>query len=117
MQVNNNLPMNQSHLHRHHQTTSGLVDDYFIPSISVFNFSRSTLEDYKQQIKQLQRKLSENEDERSLLRERLNEVELEFRQTMDDRSSTMAMYEQQLQSRVQERNALANQHQIQLTEK
>jgi PIN domain nuclease of toxin-antitoxin system len=75
------------------------------------NFSQSTIEDYEKQIKQLQQKLSQNEDERSLLRERLNEVEIEFRKTFDEHASTTAMYEEQLQSLVQERNALVEQQQ------
>ena len=69
-------------------------------------------EDYEKQIKQFQQKLSQNEDERSLLRERLNEVEVEFRQAIDDRASTTAMYEEQLQSLVQEGNALAEEKAI-----
>jgi predicted nucleic acid-binding Zn-ribbon protein len=67
------------------------------------------IEDYQKQIGQLQQKLSHNEDERTLLRERLNEVELEFRKTFDDNTSTLTMYEEQLQSLVQERNALVEQ--------
>ena len=77
------------------------------------NFSQSTNDDHERQIKQLQQKLSQNEDERSLLRERLNEVEVEFRQAIDDRASTIAMYEEQLQSLVQERNALVEQQELQ----
>ena len=80
-------------------------------------FSQSTIEDYQKQIKQLQQKLSQNEDERSLLRERLNEVELEFTKTIEDRSSTLAMYEEQLQSLVQERDALVQQQVLETTEK
>ncbi len=83
----------------------------------MFNFSPSTIiEDYEKQIKQLQQKLSQNEDERSLLRERLNEVEVEFTRTIDDRASTLAMYEDQLQSAVQERNALVEQQVLQSAE-
>ncbi|CAF4111061.1 unnamed protein product, partial [Rotaria sordida] len=55
---------------------------------SVDDISQSTIEDYEKQIHQLQQKLSQNNDERTLLRERLNEVELEFRKTLDDRLST-----------------------------
>ena len=69
----------------------------------------SIIADYEKQIKQLQQKLSQNEDERTLLRERLNEVELELRQTLDDRASALTMYEQQLEALVQERNALVEQ--------
>ena len=69
-----------------------------------------------QQIEQLQTKLSQNEDERALLRERLDEVELEFRKTLDDRSSTLAIYDEQLQSLVQERNALLEQRALDSSE-
>ncbi len=83
----------------------------------MFDCSPSTIvEDYEKQIKQLQQKLSQNEDERSLLRERLNEVELEFTRTIDDRASTLAMYEDQLQSTAQERNALVQQQVLQSAE-
>ena len=68
-----------------------------------------SLDEYVQQIKQLQQKLSQNEDERTLLRERLNEVELEFRKSLDDHSSVLNNYERQLQSIVQERNTLLEQ--------
>ncbi|CAF3965390.1 unnamed protein product, partial [Rotaria sp. Silwood1] len=57
------------------------------------DISRSMIENYEKQIHQLQQKLSHNDEERSLLRERLNEVELEFRKTLDDRQSTTNMYE------------------------
>ena len=91
---------------------AGLIYDiaftFFKGNIS---FSQSRHEDHEQQIKDLQQKLSRNEDERSLLRERLNEVELEYREAIDDRASTLAMYEEQLQSLVQERNALVEQQQ------
>jgi predicted nucleic acid-binding Zn-ribbon protein len=83
----------------------------------LFIFSQSTIEDYEKQMNQLQQKLSQNEDERSLLRERLNEIELEFRKTLDDNTSTLSMYEEQLQSAVQERNALVEQQALQSAEK
>jgi flagellar biosynthesis chaperone FliJ len=67
-------------------------------------------DDLHQLIQQLQQKLSQNDDERALLRERLNEVELEFGKTLEDRASTLTTYEEQLQSLVQERNALHEQH-------
>ncbi len=60
------------------------------------------IDDYQKQINQLQKKLSANEDERTLLRERLNEVELEFRKTLDDRTSTITTYEEKLRSLVEQ---------------
>ncbi|CAF4504594.1 unnamed protein product, partial [Rotaria sp. Silwood2] len=83
---------------------------------SVNNISQSVIEDYKKQIHQLQQKLSQNDDERTLLRERLNEVELEFRKILDDRTTTTNMYEEQLQSLIQERDALVQQHVLELIE-
>jgi flagellar biosynthesis chaperone FliJ len=47
-------------------------------------FSSANIENYEKQIKQLQQNLSQKDDERTLLRERLNEVELEFRKILDD---------------------------------
>ena len=79
--------------------------------------SQSSIENYQHQIDQLQIKLSQNEDERILLRRHLNEIELEFRKTLDDRTLTLSMYEEQLQSVIQERNALVEQHALQLAEK
>ncbi|CAF4732143.1 unnamed protein product, partial [Rotaria sp. Silwood2] len=81
------------------------------------DISRSNIENYEKQIHQLQQKLSQNDDERTLLRERLNEVELEFRKTLDDRATTTNMYEEQLQSLIQERDALVQQHVLELIEK
>jgi len=66
----------------------------------------SNVDEYEQQIKELQKKLSQYEDERQLLRERLNEIELEFSKANDDRSSVSAMYEEQLQSLSRERDTL-----------
>jgi len=77
----------------------------------------SVVDEYEQQIKELQKKLSQYEDERQLLRERLNEVELEFGKANDERSSVSAMYEEQLQSVIQERNALVEQQATQTAER
>jgi hypothetical protein len=42
---------------------------------------------------------------------------MEFTKTIDDRASTLAMYEDQLQSAVQERNALVEQQVLQSAER
>ncbi|CAF3326714.1 unnamed protein product, partial [Rotaria socialis] len=92
---------------------------------SVNDRSQSAIEDSEKQIHQLQQKLSQNDDEKLLLRERLNEVELELRKVLDDHTSTRARYEEQLQSLITERDAIfeqqvlqsnENQHQIQKLE-
>ena len=70
----------------------------------------SVVDEYEQQIKELQKKLSQYEDERQLLRERLNEIELEFSKANDEKSTVSAMYEEQLKSIIQERNALVEHH-------
>ena len=94
-----------------------MIDKCFISYIQTSTFSQSIIEDSEKEIKQLKQKLSQNEDERSLLRERLNEVELEYREAIDDRASTLAMYEEQLQSLVQERNALVEQQEMQAADR
>jgi len=66
----------------------------------------SIVEDYQKQIEQLQQKLSEKDNEQISLGERLNEVELELRKTVDHHASKLIKYEEDLQSLVQERNAL-----------
>ena len=53
-------------------------------------FSSATIEEHQKQIEQLQRNLSQKEEERNLLREHLNEVELELGRISDDHTSTMA---------------------------
>ncbi|CAM4918168.1 unnamed protein product [Rotaria socialis] len=79
--------------------------------------SQTNIENYEKQIRQLQQKLSQHDDEKSLLRERLNEVELELRKVLDDHASTTAMYDEQLQSLITERDALVEQHALQSADK
>ncbi|CAF5195657.1 unnamed protein product, partial [Rotaria magnacalcarata] len=57
-----------------------------------------------------------NDDEKLLLRERLNEVELELRKVLDEHASTTAMYEKQLQSLIIERDAIVEQQIFQSNE-
>ena len=83
----------------------------------VYYSSHSVTDNDHPEIHHLKQKLSQYEDERALLRERLNEVELEFRKTLDDRASTLTMYEEQLQSLVQERNAQVENHILESMEK
>ena len=70
----------------------------------------SVVDEYEQQVRELQQELSQSEGERQLLRERLNEIELELNKANDEKSSVSAMYEEQLQSIIQERNALVEHH-------
>jgi len=70
----------------------------------------SVVDEYEQQVRELQQELSQSEGERQLLREHLNEIELELNKANDEKSSVSAMYEEQLQSIIQERNALVEHH-------
>jgi chromosome segregation ATPase len=73
----------------------------------------SMVKDHQTQIEQLQRNLSEKDNERSSLSERLNEVEFELRKTVNDHASTMA----ESQSLVEERDALVEQQKLHSAEK
>jgi chromosome segregation ATPase len=73
----------------------------------------SLSEDYQKQIDQLQQNLSQKDEERTLLREHLNNIELELRKTLDDHASTKSQFE----SITQERDTLVDQHNLQITEK
>jgi len=55
----------------------------------------SSFEGYQKQIDQLQQNLSQKEEEQILLQDRLHEVELELRKTLDDQSRLEALVEQQ----------------------
>ncbi len=72
-------------------------------------FSNSMVEDYEKQIQELQQKLSEKDNERSTLSERLHEVEVELTKTLDDHTSTVMKYE----SLIKERDELAERHSVQ----
>ncbi len=69
-------------------------------------------EDYQKQIGQLQRDLSQKDDERTLLQDRFNEVEFELRRALDDQISTTS----RLEVLVEERNALVEQQNFQKIE-
>jgi len=66
----------------------------------------SAIENQTAQIESLQQ---QKDQETNLLRERLNEVELELRKTLDDHALTMNKY----QSLVEERTALVQQQSLQ----
>ena len=70
----------------------------------------SVVDEYEQQVRELQQELSQSEGERQLLREHLNEIELELNKANDEKSTVSAMYEEQLKSIIQERNALVEHH-------
>ncbi len=76
-------------------------------------FSSVDVENYEKQIKQLQQNLSQKDDERTLLRERLNEVELEFRKALDDH----ALAVRQCEAVTEEKNALVEQQILQSIER
>ncbi|CAF1461374.1 unnamed protein product [Adineta steineri] len=95
------------------QNTNRDQIDNMSSSITTQIHSEDSLsEDYQKQIDQLQKHLSQKDEERSLLRERLNEVEVEFRKTLDDHESTVNKYE----FLKQERDVLIEQQEISTTE-
>jgi hypothetical protein len=74
---------------------------------------QTEIEDYQKQIDQLQQILSQKDEERNLLREHLNNVELELRKTLDENISTMSI----LESIVEERDALVKQQTLHSVER
>ncbi|CAF5138620.1 unnamed protein product, partial [Rotaria sp. Silwood1] len=56
------------------------------------DLSSSIVEDYQKQIDELQQKLSENNEERTLLCDRLSEVELELKETKHTHELTSTKY-------------------------
>jgi len=84
-----------------------------IHSRSLLLFSSSIVEDYQKQIEQLQQNLSEKDNERTSLSERLDEVELELKKAIDDHASIAAKYE----TLIEERDALVGQKILHSTER
>jgi len=66
-------------------------------------------ENYQKQNEQLEQNISEKDNERTSLSERLNEVELELRKIRDEHALKLVKDEEDLQSLVKERNALIEQ--------
>ena len=56
-------------------------------------FSSSLIENYEKQIDQLQQNLTQKDNERTSLLERLNEIELELKTVMNDQTSMVAQHE------------------------
>jgi hypothetical protein len=75
--------------------------------------SPSIIEDYQTQLDQLQQNLSAKDDERTLLRERLDDVELELRKTLDNHASLIIKNE----LLVEERDAVLEQQALRLTDR
>ncbi|CAF0830686.1 unnamed protein product [Adineta ricciae] len=72
----------------------------------------STADDYQKQVSQLQQALSQKDEERSLLREHLNEVEIELRKALDDNALVADKYE----LLKQERDVLVEESQHKITQ-
>jgi len=72
----------------------------------------SQSENYQKQIKELEQKISEKDNERTSISERLNEVELELRKMGDEHALKSVKDAEDLQSLVKERNALIEQQAI-----
>ncbi len=73
----------------------------------------SQSENYQKHIQELQQNLSEKDNERSSLSERLNEVELELKKAVDDHASVKAKYELLTEGQ----NALVEQQALHSTER
>jgi len=73
----------------------------------------SQFENYQKQIQELQQNISEKDNERNALSERLNEVELELKIAVDDHASVKAKYE----TLIEERNALGEQQALHSAER
>ncbi len=66
----------------------------------------SQSENHQKQIQELQQNISEKDNERTSLSERLNEVELDLKKAIDDHASLKAKYE----TLIEERNAFGEHH-------
>ncbi|CAF1066100.1 unnamed protein product [Adineta ricciae] len=119
-ELQNALEVFQTQIHRNHPSLKSEQPDHETTSPSEIStyISSSVFESehHQQEISQLREKLSANEDERTLMRNRLTDVELEFRKTLDECASTLSIYEQKIQSLVQERDGLIEQHTVQSAE-
>ncbi|CAF3690411.1 unnamed protein product [Rotaria sordida] len=80
------------------------------------DISSSIVEDYQKQIDELEQKLSENNEEQSLLREHLNKVEVELKETKHNHELTLTKYKEEFLSLVEERNELIEQQTLSSTE-
>jgi len=73
----------------------------------------SQSENHQKHIQELQQNISEKDNERTSLSERLNEVELELKKAVDDHASLQGKYE----SLIEERDALVGQQILHSTER
>jgi uncharacterized protein YlxW (UPF0749 family) len=76
-------------------------------------FSSSIIEDLQKEINELRKDLSEKNDERILLQEHLDDVELQLKNALDAQMSTMSKY----QSLANERDAVIEQQILHSTER
>ena len=74
---------------------------------------QAEIENHQKQIDHLQRSVSQKDEEKNLLREHLNSVELELRKTLDDHASAMS----RLESIEQERDTLVQQQTLHSVER
>ncbi|CAF0725469.1 unnamed protein product [Adineta steineri] len=86
------------------------------PSDLTSYISSSVFENDQKQIHELRQKLSATEDERTVIRDRLDNVQREFRKTLDECATTLSAYERQIQTLEQERSTLIQQHELQTAE-
>ncbi len=65
-------------------------------------FSDSMIEEYQNQIEQLQQDLFEKNNETNSLSQRLNQLELELQRTIDDHTSKSNEYKENVQSMIEQ---------------
>jgi hypothetical protein len=79
-------------------------------------FSSLIIEKYQNQIELLQQNMAEKDEERTLLGERLNGLELELQTTIDNHELIVNKCEEDIQYFTQERNALIEQQALRFSE-
>jgi hypothetical protein len=82
-----------------------IITKIFISKSTLF-FSSLIIAKYQNQIELLQQNLAEKDEERTLLGERLNGLELELQTTIHNHELTVNKCEEDIQYFTQERNAL-----------
>ena len=82
-------------------------DDLYTYSSS---HSSSVDEERQKELTAVLMKVSNLEQEREMLVQQLDQAQLELRRTLEDRNSTLSMYEEQFQAVIQERDALVTQY-------
>ncbi|CAF1400921.1 unnamed protein product [Adineta steineri] len=78
--------------------------------------SSSVVEEYEKQIKQLEEKIIEKEEELASLNKNMTEIELKLKKSAEDNELNMNSYEERIQSFIDERNTLIEQQALRFSE-